>query len=255
MSITAVTGSASGIGAAVCKQLQEAGHTVLGIDRQNADIIADLSTVEGRINAANQVKALSNNKLDGLVCCAGLGVTAPSASLVISVNYFGTTELISLLQDTLKQGENPAITIIGSVAAVQQIAEPHAMTELMLENKEKAARTMADELGQPHIAYAASKYALTVHARRLAVKIGKTGIRLNTVAPGAVETPLHEASKNDPRFGEAVRNFIAPIGRNGEPNEIADAVTFLQSSKASFIHGSVLYVDGGMDAMMRNGKL
>jgi NAD(P)-dependent dehydrogenase (short-subunit alcohol dehydrogenase family) len=129
------------------------------------------------------------------------------------------------------------------------------MTELMLENKEKAARTMADELGQPHIAYAASKYALTVHARRLAVQIGKTGIRLNTVAPGAVETPLHEASKNDPRFGEAVRNFIAPIGRNGEPNEIADAVTFLQSSKASFIHGSVLYVDGGMDAMMRNGKL
>jgi NAD(P)-dependent dehydrogenase (short-subunit alcohol dehydrogenase family) len=114
---------------------------------------------------------------------------------------------------------------------------------------------MADELGQPHIAYAASKYALTVHARRLAVQIGKTGIRLNTVAPGAVETPLHEASKNDPRFGEAVRNFIAPIGRNGEPNEIADAVTFLQSSKASFIHGSVLYVDGGMDAMMRNGKL
>ena len=94
MSITAVTGSASGIGAAVSKQLQEAGHTVLGIDRQNADIIADLSTVEGRINAANQVKALSNNKLDGLVCCAGLGVTAPSASLVISVNYFGTTELI-----------------------------------------------------------------------------------------------------------------------------------------------------------------
>ena len=234
MTITAVTGSASGIGAAVCKQLQEAGHTVLGIDRQNADIIADLSTVEGRINAANQVKALSNNKLDGLVCCAGLGVTAPSASLVISVNYFGTTELIALLQDTLAQGENPAITIIGSVAAVQQIAEPHEMTELMLENKEAEVKAMADELGQPHIAYSASKYALTVHARRLAVQIGTTGIRINTIAPGAVETPLHEASKNDPRFGDAVRNFIAPIGRNGEPNEIANAVSFLQSSNASF---------------------
>lgn len=255
MSITAVTGSASGIDTAVCKQLQEAGHKVIGIDRQNADIIADLSTVAGRIHAANKVKEMSGNKLDGLVCCAGLGVTAPSASLVISVNYFGSTELISLLQSTLEKGENPAITIIGSVAAVQQIADPHEMTELMLENNEDGARAMADELGQPHIAYAASKYALTVHARRLAVTIGKTGVRLNTVAPGAVETPLHEASKNDPRFGEAVRNFIAPIGRNGQPSEIADAVSFLQSSQASFVHGSVLYVDGGMDAMMRGGKL
>ncbi|MDG1121404.1 MAG: SDR family oxidoreductase [Glaciecola sp.] len=255
MTITAVTGSASGIGAAVCKQLQAAGHTIIGIDRQQADIIADLSTVDGRIHAAEQVKALSNNKLDGLVCCAGLGVTAPSASLVVSVNYFGSTELIALLQDTLAQGEHPAITIIGSVAAVQQIAEPHAMTELMLANKEADARAMADEIDQPQIAYSASKYALTVHARRLAVQIGNSGIRLNTVAPGAVETPLHEASKNDPRFGEAVRNFVAPIGRNGEPSEIADAVSFLQSQQASFVHGSVLYVDGGMDAMMRNGKL
>lgn len=254
MSITAVTGSASGIGAAVCQQLREAGHTVIGIDRQQAEVIADLSSSEGRAEAAKQVIALSKGTLDGLVCCAGLGVTAPSSSLVVSVNYFGSTELIELLQPTLAKGTKPAITIIGSVAAFQQAAQPHPMTELMLNNDEQAARTLADELGQPHIAYAASKYALTVHCRRLAVKIGSTGVRLNIVAPGAIETPLHEASKNDPRFGEAVRNFIAPIGRNGQPNEIADAVSFLQSPQASFVHGSIIYVDGGMDAMMRDGK-
>ena len=255
MSVTAVTGSASGIGAAVCQQLREAGHTVIGIDRHQAEVNADLSTSEGRAKAAEQVIALSQGKLDGLVCCAGLGVTAPSSSLVVSVNYFGSTELIDLLHPALAQGNKPAITIIGSVAASQQATDPHPMIELMLNNDEKAARGLADELGQPHIAYAASKYALTVHCRRLAVKSGSTGVRLNIVAPGAVETPLHEASKNDPRFGEAVRNFIAPIGRNGHPSEIADAVSFLQSSQASFVHGSVLYVDGGMDAMIRNGKL
>lgn len=254
MSVTAVTGSASGIGAAVCLQLREAGHTVIGIDRQEAEVIADLSSSEGRTSAAEQVIALSKGKLDGLVCCAGLGVTVPSSSLVVSVNYFGSTELIDLLQPALVKGTKPAITIIGSVAAGQQTEQPHPMTELMLNNDEQAARSLADELGHPHVAYAASKYALTVHCRRLAVKIGSTGIRLNIVAPGAVETPLHEASKNDPRFGEAVRNFIAPIGRNGQPNEIADAVIFLQSPQASFVHGSVLYVDGGMDAMIRNGK-
>lgn len=255
MSITAVTGSASGIGAAVCQQLREAGHTVIGIDRLEAEVIADLSSSEGRADAAEQVIALSKGKLDGLVCCAGLGVTAPSSSLVVSVNYFGSTELIDLLQPALVKSTKPAITIIGSVAAFQQAADPHPMTDLMLNNDEQAARALADELGQPHIAYAASKYALTVHCRRLAVTSGSTGVRLNIVAPGAVETPLHEASKNDPRFGEAVRNFVAPIGRNGQPSEIADAVSFLQSPQASFVHGSIIYVDGGMDAMMRNGKL
>lgn len=255
MSITAVTGSASGIGAAVCQQLKEQGHTVIGIDRQKADIVADLSTPQGRQAAADKVIDLSKGKLDGLVCCAGLGVTAPSSSLLLSVNYFGTSELIELLQETLSKSEAPAITVIGSVAATQQVAQPHDMVELMLSNDENAARTLADELGQPHVAYSSSKYALTVHCRRLAVKNGSNGIRLNIVAPGAVETPLHEASKNDPRFGEAVRNFIAPIGRNGQPSEIADAVSFLQSPKASFVHGSVIYVDGGMDAMMRQGNM
>lgn len=254
MSVTAVTGSASGIGAAVCEQLRQAGHTVIGIDRQEADIVADLSTSEGRTNAAEQVIKLANGKLDGLVCCAGLGVTAPSSSLVVSVNYFGSTQLIDLLQPALVKGSNAAITIIGSVAAAQQIEKPHPMTELMLSNDEQAARASADELGQPAVAYAASKYALTVHCRRLAVTTGSTGVRLNIVAPGAIETPLHKASENDPRYGEAVRNFIAPIGRNGQPSEIADAVSFLQSAQASFVHGSILYVDGGMDSMMRNGK-
>ena len=255
MSVTAVTGSASGIGAAVCQQLSDAGHTVIGIDRQQAEVVADLSTSEGRIKAAKQVIALSNGKLDGLVCCAGLGVTAPSSSLVVSVNYFGSTELIDLLQPVLLKGDKPAITVIGSVAASQQASQPHAIVELMLDNDEQGTRAAADELGHPHVAYAGSKYALTVHCRRLAVKNGSNGIRINIVAPGAVETPLHEASKNDPRFGEAVRNFIAPIGRNGQPNEIADAVSFLQSAQASFIHGSVIYVDGGMDAMIRNSKI
>lgn len=253
MSITAVTGSASGIGAAVAKQLREAGHTVIGIDRQHAEVVADLSTPQGRVEAVQQVLEQSGGKLEGLVCCAGLGVTAPSSSQVASVNYFGSTELITLLQPALVKGTNPAITVIGSVAASQQVSDPHPMSELMLNDNETATRALADELGEPHIAYAASKYALTVYCRRLAVKTGSTGVRLNIIAPGAVETPLHEASKNDPRFGEAVRNFIAPIGRNGEPSEIANAVSFLQSKQASFVHGSILFVDGGMDAMIRNG--
>ncbi|ABV87434.1 SDR family oxidoreductase [Shewanella pealeana] len=255
MPITAVTGSSSGIGAAVCAQLEKAGHTIIGIDRIADDkftrIAADLATAEGRQNAINHVYEQSKGTLDGLVCCAGLGVTAPNCGLIVEVNYFGVTSLVTGLYDALAQGTQPSVVVIGSVAANQQVATPHPMALAMLDNDEALATQLANEDQQAHIAYAASKYAVTSWCRQTAVNWGPKGIRVNIIAPGAVETPLHQASKDDARYGEAVRNFVAPIGRNSEAAEIASVVSFLQSKQASFIHGSVIFVDGGMDAMMR----
>ena len=74
------------------------------------------------------------------------------------------------------------------------------------------------------------------------------------VAPGAVETPLFQASLDDPRYGEATRKFVAPVGRSSTPHEIANVVLFLQSEQASFVHGTVIFVDGGMDAMTRTDR-
>ncbi|NMG77609.1 SDR family oxidoreductase [Aromatoleum diolicum] len=251
MRITVVTGSASGIGAAVSKALQGAGHRVIGIDRQNADIAADLSTPDGRRAAIDAVLERCGGVLDGLVCCAGVGATAPSAGLVIGVNYFGVTALVDGLADALAKGQRPAALIIGSIASTQQGADSQPMVEAMLAGDEAQARELADALGAPHVAYASSKFAVTRYARQKAVAWGKQGMRLNVVAPGAVETPLLQASKDDPRFGEAVKNFVAPLGRAGEPHEIAGVVAFLQSEQAGFVHGTVVFVDGGMDAMVR----
>lgn len=251
MPVTAVTGSASGIGAAVCNILQAAGHKIIGIDRANADVNADLSTNEGREAAVAEILDQCGGKLDGLVCCAGLGVTAPTEGLIVSVNYFGVTALIEGLEEALTRGDNPAALIIGSVASIQQMAKVDDSVQMMLDGDETAAIEASNQAKQPQIAYSGSKYAVTIYARRKAVEWGKKGIRLNVIAPGAVETPLHKASKEDPRFGEAVKNFVAPIGRAGTPDEIAEAVAFLQSDKGSFVHGTVMFVDGGMDAMMR----
>ena len=254
MPVTAVSGSASGIGAAVCAQLRAAGHRIIGIDRANAEVIADLSTRAGRQAAVAQVLEQSGGVLDGLVCCAGIGVTAPSSGLVLAVNYFGVSELLDGLADALAKGEHPAALVIGSVAATHSGAEQEPMVAAMLAGDEAQALELANTLGQTHLAYAGSKYAVTCAARRKAVQWAPQGIRLNVVAPGAVETPLHQAAKDDARFGKAVREFVAPLGRSGTPEELARVVAFIQSQQASFMTGSVVFVDGGMDAMVRTQR-
>ncbi|MFJ1337901.1 SDR family oxidoreductase [Pseudomonas caricapapayae] len=251
MPVTAISGSASGIGAAVSASLRAAGHRVIGIDRTNAEVLADLSTADGREAAIAAVLEQCDGVLDGLVCCAGVGVTAPSCGLILSVNYFGVSQLLDGLAPALAKGNQPAALVIGSVAATQPGVEQQPMTEVLLAGNEADACALADSLGQPHFAYACSKYAITQHARRLTKPWAQQGIRLNVVAPGAVQTPLHQASLDDARFGKAVREFVAPLGRSGTPEEIAALVAFLQSPQAAFIHGSVVFIDGGMDAMVR----
>lgn len=106
--------------------------------------------------------------------------------------------------------------------------------------------TSALEAGSPP-AYAALKAALVSHSKTLAVALGSRGIRVNCVAPGAIEFPggLWEAiRKRDPERYEMVRASI-PSGRLGSPEEVARAVVFLASDAASWITGVTLSIDGG----------
>ena len=251
MSVIAITGSASGIGAALSEVLRENGHSVIGIDRSGAEIEADLSTAEGRGQAVAAVLERCGGVLDGLVCCAGLGVTASSCGLIVAVNHFGVSALLDGLADALSRGTQPAAVVVGSVAAIQPGAGELPMVEAMLAGDEARALALAEEQGEAHLAYAGSKFAVTCLARRKAVDWARRGVRLNVVAPGAVETPLLQASKADPRYGESTRRFVAPLGRGSEPQEVAAVIAFLLGAQASFVHGSVLFVDGGMDAMVR----
>lgn len=251
MPMTVVTGAASGIGAALCQQLSEAGHSVIGIDRANSDINVDLSTPAGRQQAVSEVLERCNGVLDHLVLCAGVGVTAPSCGLILAVNYFAVSSLLDGLADALGKGAQPSAVVVGSVAAVQPGADKQPIVELMLAGDEAAAIELANQANEPSMAYAGSKYAVSVLVRRQVRDWAKRGVRLNVIAPGVVETPLYKASTEDPRYGAATRSFVAPLGRGSQPQELSEAIRFLLSPQASFMHGTVMFVDGGMDAMIR----
>ena len=77
-------------------------------------------------------------------------------------------------------------------------------------------------------------------------------VRLNLVAPGPVQTPLLQGTLDDPVLGPLVELLPVPLGRAAEPAEIAGPIAFLLSSEAAMIHGSVLFVDGGSDALFRS---
>ena len=103
-----------------------------------------------------------------------------------------------------------------------------------------------EELPFPHFtSYCASKGGVKMMMRNLAVELGSLGITINNVAPGAIETPINKSLLNDPDKLNAVLNNI-PLGRLGQPADVAALVAFLASSDADYITGSTFFVDGGL---------
>ena len=101
MKTYALTGGASGIGAAIKQHLIDEGHKVIAIDINNADIKADLSSEEGRQAAIEAVSSAATDGLDGIVACAGVGSHIENLALIPSVNYFGAVALVEGLRDQL----------------------------------------------------------------------------------------------------------------------------------------------------------
>lgn len=248
---TAITGCGSGIGAAIRRQLESDGHTVVGVDLKNAEIQADLSSAAGRGRAIDAILEACDGVLDRLVTCAGLPGSAKPRSLVASVNYFGSIDLLDGLLPALQNGRDAsAVAIVSNSAQIAPLDE-HPLVQALLDHDEAEARKIADEHDSGPVTYMGSKHALGRALRRRARKWGDARVRLNGVAPGPIRTPLLEADMSDPATRKAIEGIDIPIGRWGEPDDIAKVVSFLMGPDAAWIHGSILYVDGGNDAEIR----
>jgi NAD(P)-dependent dehydrogenase (short-subunit alcohol dehydrogenase family) len=250
MRTTVISGAGSGIGAAVRRRLMDEGERVIGVDLVNADIPADLSTPEGRTQAIDAVRQRVGGEIDGLVLCAGLGPHLEDLAKIISVNYFGAVELLDGLKDELAGRPNAAALVIASNSAQFMPFEKYAYVDAMLDDDEARARELiAKESG--FAAYGGSKHALSRAIRRRSSEFGKAGIRLNAIAPGTTQTPLLQGSIDHPVYGKGVDQLEIPLGHRAEPNDIADVIVFLQSPQARYVHGSIVYADGGTDAVIR----
>lgn len=245
----AVTGSASGIGAGIRARLEADGARVIGVDLRDADVVADLSTPAGRDAAVAGVLDAAGGVLDGCVACAGVGGSTRPRSTIVRVNYFGA---VATLQGLLPHASS-AVAIGSNSAALVPPGE-HPLVAACLAGDEDGACEAAEAIDGQSV-YMQSKLALTRWCRRQVPALGPKGVRLNVVMPGPVETALTRKEMEDPLAGPAIREFPVPLGRWGEPSDVAAAVSFLLGSEGAWCHGSVLFVDGGTDALFRPDAL
>jgi NAD(P)-dependent dehydrogenase (short-subunit alcohol dehydrogenase family) len=242
----AITGSAGGIGSATRARLEAAGARVIGVDVRDAEVIADLSTPEGRAAMVDGVAEACQGQLDGLVAAAG--ITHDDGRLVTAINYFGAVATLEGLRRLLAGRPGAAAIALSSNSTTTQPGVPVELAEACLVGDEAAA---LDRAGHGIGAYAASKLALARWVRRHAVSedwIG-AGIRLNAVAPGLIRTPMTaDTEEMILGLGDV---FPVPIGRAGRAEEVAALLAYLLSEDAGFFVGSVVTMDGGTDATLR----
>lgn len=227
-----VTGAASGIGRAVAELFLQAGARVAAVDRHNPQALAaagalclqvDVTDADAVQRAVDQA-ALSLGGIDGLVNAAGISNTdlAEEVSLahwkqVLEVNLTGTFVVCRACLPHLRAAGTSTIVNLSSGQGLQPFARRSA--------------------------YAASKAGVIAFSKSIAMEWAPV-IRVNTICPGAVDTPMVRAGYSE----EVLRTQVGPryaLGRIGEPLEIAQAALYLSSSESSFVTGIVLAVDGG----------
>src|ERR1700722_10675420 len=246
-----ITGAASGIGAATATRLVAAGRNVIGIDKDASDIVADLSTAEGRKVAIQTAAERSGGELAGIVTCAGLaGLPGRAGSLLASVNYFGTVDLLEGLRPLLSPGG--AAVAISSNSTTVQPAVPADLVEACLRHAEALSAQIADARGSL-VTYPATKLAVAHWVRRNATgpDWAGSGIRLNAIAPGMIDTPMVAGMRADAKAGPMLDMLPIPVGRPGRAEEIAAVVDLLLGPDGAFFCGSVVFCDGGSDALLR----
>jgi len=219
-----VTGGASGIGLATVKLLRERGAEVMVWDVQGVDEPVDVGSDESILKALSDV-----DRVDALVYSAGIQTygTAVSTSnevweRTLMVNVTGAFKVCRAVIPKMIAAGGGSISLVGSVQSVGALANSAA--------------------------YVTSKHALLGLTRSIALDYAKAGIRCNCVCPGAIDTPMLRWSASLTDNPEATLEACAqvhPVGRLGQPEDIAGVIAFLCGEDSKFVTGTAFMADGG----------
>jgi 3-oxoacyl-[acyl-carrier protein] reductase len=246
--VVAVTGAGSGIGAATVRVLTSRGCTVVGLDRDidaASAVAADLDRAEavqldvadsGAVEAALDTIYTRHQRLDGVVHVAG--VDDPAAKALMGEQRAAGEPLDITSQLTDAQWDRMIrINLNGTFYVVR------SALGRMLPAGSGSIVTMSSQAGvtgvpgMPH--YSASKAGVLGFTRAVACEVADRGIRVNAIAPGPIVTPLTAGAR-------AVSSTPIPMGRWGQPEEVAAVAAFLISDESSFVTGETINVNGGI---------
>eukprot|EP00752_Nemacystus_decipiens_P019341 g17397.t1 len=242
-----VTGAAGGIGLATVERFLEEGACVVATDYEaesGADLIRNLS--RDRADFAGRVMFLPADMRDESEVLGLLDdAMAALGTIQICVNNAAITHRVNFLEMRLDDFDRVLATnlrgpfVLGQAVARSMVAagEEGAIINVGSVNAQLALPDNA--------AYVASKGGLLQLTRSMALALAPENIRVNMVAPGSIDTPLQRAGQS--RSPALLKRVLSrtPLGRLGGPGEVADAIVYMASPRASYITGECLFVDGG----------
>jgi len=246
--VAIVTGAGSGIGEASAIRLAEEGATVICADINGA---AAQSVAQGIVASGGKATAAAIDISDDKQC---------DAVVASAIKDFGTVDILVNnagvnLPGVFHEVTNETIDRTLSVNIKGAMYLTRAVLPAMLKQGSGSIVNMSSVNGlvsEPFLSvYSASKGAIVMFTRGIALDYAKTGVRCNAICPGWVDTPINHAHAKMLGGLDHVYKTIdsfQPIGRPGTPREIANLVLFLASDESSFMTGSIVSADGGMTA-------